>query len=112
MEKSVKIPLLSEQHLIEGKALSEENYPKKIENKRRINCSGCRSELHYPEGSYCIRCPTCASITAVQELSSLLCCRCSNLFYFPAGTPYVTCVCGQIYSTLPSQNITSGLTQS
>ena len=112
MEKSAKIPLLSEQHLIDGNDITKEKCPKKIENSRRIQCSGCRAELSYPEGSYCIQCPSCSIITAVQVLSSLVCCRCSNLFYFPSGTPYVTCVCGQIYSTLPSQNIASGLTQS
>jgi LSD1 subclass zinc finger protein len=72
--------------------------PKKVEKvSNTVKCSCCKQELSYPEGAFCIKCPQCQSITAVKELSTLICVRCRNKMIFPAGTPSVQCVCGQIY---------------
>ncbi|OMJ91194.1 hypothetical protein SteCoe_6261 [Stentor coeruleus] len=78
--------------------------PKKVEKVEKVEkvsntvkCSCCKQELSYPEGAFCIKCPQCQTITAVKELSTLICVRCRNKMIFPARIPSVQCVCGQIY---------------
>lgn len=109
MEKALKVPLLSEQYSDrEEQTVNQRPQIRVEENIRRnlIKCSTCSCELQYPEGTFIIKCFRCFQVTAVKELSCLVCVNCKNSFFFPVGTPCVACACGQIYMTrqAPNQN--------
>lgn len=98
MENSVKTPLLSDK--------VERNQNRSIprtENQPRVKygivkCSTCGQHLSYQDRDFCIRCPFCSGITAVQPLSTMNCGRCYNTIIFPMNSPAIQCVCGQIYT--------------
>ena len=98
MESSIRTPLLAEeQKKIEVKTrLIDQGLCNKQE--KVVKCSYCAQNLSYLDDCFCIRCPKCFGITAVQELLTMVCCKCSNNIVFPKNSPTIQCICGQIYA--------------
>lgn len=60
----------------------------------QITCAGCRILLQYPSKSLCVECPSCQTITAVQEVAQANCSNCQTRLMFPINAPCVACPCG------------------
>lgn len=109
MAKSLKVPLMSEKYS-EVELKSSETVPLQRPEPRlicnTIKCSVCSTDNMYPDGSFVIKCSKCLQVIAVKKLSCLTCVRCRVQFFFPEGSPLVSCTCGLVYSTghIPYQN--------
>lgn len=101
MEFSIRTPLLGTTRNNENKI--RETAQTKEQIGKAVECSTCKQKLAYPDGAFCIKCPKCSAVTAVQELSTLPCGRCHTTMVFPACSPIVQCTCGQVYSLIGKQ---------
>ena len=66
-----------------------------------IQCAYCGTRLMYPAGAYCVRCPRCSQVTAVQQLRKMMCPYCRTVMMFPSSARLVQCTCRNTFATLP-----------
>lgn len=66
-----------------------------------INCAYCGTRLMYPVGAYCVRCPRCTQVTAVQQLRKMMCPYCRTVMMFPSTARLVQCTCRNTFATMP-----------
>lgn len=68
---------------------------------QRVRCAHCQTTLMYPVGAYCVRCPRCSQVTAVQPLRKMMCPYCRTTLMFPATAKLVQCTCRNTFATVP-----------
>ena len=65
-----------------------------------IRCAGCATLLSYPSNIYCVSCPKCSTLTAVQALGSTICPYCQKVLMHPYNADTVNCTsCNKPYYT-------------
>lgn len=75
--------------------------PQPLSAGQVISCCYCQTRLMYPSGAYCVRCPRCAQVTAVQQLRKMMCPYCRTVMMFPSTAKLVLCTCRNTFATVP-----------
>jgi len=101
--KSLKTPLLEKTQDPKPPAPQLTQYPEVVQNPQQgiIACAGCRTQLYYPLGCYCVNCPNCHTLTAVQSISRIMCPCCGASLIYPYCAMTIRCYCGQILLAHP-----------
>ena len=90
-KKQSKQPLLQEGYQeIQLQPLSPPN---------TVKCGHCQMLLKYPTEAYCVKCPSCSTLTATQPVSQVTCSACNTSLVYPANARQVSCFCGSIINT-------------
>lgn len=76
-----------------------QSYP--AQSGQTVRCAHCQTTLLYPVGAYCVRCPRCSQVTAVQPLRKMMCPYCRATLMFPAIAKLVQCTCRNTFATVP-----------
>lgn len=97
MEKQIRSPLLEKESLNRDIEMSEYTKSEANQGLKAIKCYNCQEELSYTPDAYCVQCHKCFGITAVRELSCLLCYFCGTNIFYPLGSSAIKCRCGKVH---------------
>ena len=82
-------------------AVRPQSLPAPLQSGQIIGCAYCQTRLMYPAGAYCVRCPRCSQVTAVQQLRKMMCPYCRTIMMFPTTAKLVQCTCRNTFATIP-----------